>query len=142
MLTTWQKEYDKCYEKFREALKIDPQDIIVLNNYAYYLAEQDRDLKNAEKMAAYVIEKEKDNSIYLDTYAWVLYKRGKVKEAVRIMEDILSKGEKDDAEWYEHLGYMMKALRKCEQAIEYWKRAMELDSTKSGLEEEIKNCKK
>lgn len=137
-----EKEYDKCYEKFREALKIDPQDIIVLNNYAYYLAEQDRDLKNAEKMAAYVIEKEKDNSIYLDTYAWVLYKRGKVKEAVRIMEDILSKGEKDDAEWYEHLGYMMKALRKCEQAIEYWKRAMELDSTKSGLEEEIKNCKK
>lgn len=137
-----EKEYDKCYEKFREALKIDPQDIIVLNNYAYYLAEQDRDLKNAEKMAAYVIEKEKDNSIYLDTYAWVLYKRGKVKEAVRIMEDILSKGEKDDAEWYEHLGYMMKALRKCEQAIEYWKRAMELDSTKSGLEEEIRNCKK
>jgi tetratricopeptide (TPR) repeat protein len=137
-----EKEYDKCYEKFREALKIDPQDIIVLNNYAYYLAEQDRDLKNAEKMAAYVIEKEKDNSIYLDTYAWVLYKRGKVKEAVRIMEDIISKGEKDDAEWYEHLGYMMKALRKCEQAIEYWKRAMELDSTKSGLEEEIKNCKK
>ena len=137
-----EKEYDKCYEKFREALKIDPQDIIVLNNYAYYLAEQDRDLKNAEKMAAYVIEKEKDNSIYLDTYAWVLYKRGKVKEAVRIMEDILSKGEKDDAEWYEHLGYMMKALRKCEQAIEYWKRAMELDSKKSSLEEEIRNCKK
>jgi tetratricopeptide (TPR) repeat protein len=90
-----QKEYEKCFEKFREALKLNPEDLIVLNNYAYYLAEQDQDLKNAEKMASFVVEKEKDNSIYLDTYAWVLYKRGKVKEAIRVMEGIISKGEED-----------------------------------------------
>jgi tetratricopeptide (TPR) repeat protein len=136
-----QKEYEKCFEKFREALKLNPEDLIVLNNYAYYLAEQDQDLKNAEKMASFVVEKEKDNSIYLDTYAWVLYKRGKVKEAIRVMEGIISKGE-EDAVWYEHMGYMMKADKRCEKAIEYWNHAIELDASKKYLTDEILNCKK
>ena len=48
-----------------------------MNNYAYYLAEQNMKLKEAEEMARKVIEKEKDNTTYLDTYGWVLYKRGK-----------------------------------------------------------------
>ena len=135
------KEFSKSFESFKEALKINPEDVIILNNYAYYLAEQGQELKEAERMAKIVIEKEKGNTTYLDTYAWVLYKRGRFREAEKILETVINKGEKPDAEWYEHLGYIKKALGNCEKAIEYWKAALEYDKRKNSLLNEIENCK-
>ena len=135
-----EKEFSKSFETFREALKISPDDVMILNNYAYYLAEQGQDLKEAEKMVGMVIEREKGNSTYLDTYAWVLYKRGRFKEAQKTMEMIINKGGAPDAEWYEHLGYIMKALRKCDKAIEYWELAIKYDNRKNLLKKEIENC--
>jgi Tfp pilus assembly protein PilF len=136
------KEFLKSFETFKEALKIKPDDAMILNNYAYYLAEQGQELKEAERMAKIVIEKEKGNTTYLDTYAWVLYKRGRYKESEKIMENIISSTDKEDAEWYEHFGYIMKAQKKCDKAIEYWKTAYKLDERKSSLLNEIKNCGK
>jgi tetratricopeptide (TPR) repeat protein len=136
------KEYGKSFEAFKEALKMNPNDAMILNNYAYYLAEQGQELKEAERMAKIVIEKEKGNTTYLDTYAWVLYKRGKYREAKKIMEEIIRKDEKEDAEWLEHLGYIMKALKDCDKAIEYWQAAYKIDSKKSSLLIEIENCRK
>jgi len=88
-----------------------------------------------------VIEKEGENKTFMDTYAWVLYKRGKLKEAARIMEEIM-KGVEDDSEWFEHYGFIMKAMKKCEIATEYWNRAMSLDRKKEYLIKEIENCSK
>jgi len=136
------KEYNKSWETFKEALEQKPGDIMVLNNYAYYLAEQGQELKEAERMAKIVIDKEKENTTYLDTYAWVLFKREKYKEAQKIMEKIIIKGEKQDAVWYEHLGYIFKAQKKCEKAVENWKVAIKLDSRKTELQNEIENCGK
>jgi tetratricopeptide (TPR) repeat protein len=136
------KDFSKSFDTFKEALKIKPDDPVILNNYAYYLAEQGLDLKEAERMAKIVIDNEKGNTTYLDTYAWVLYKRGRFREAKKIMDEIISKGEKEDAEWYEHLGYIMKALKDCDKAIEYWNLAYKIDKRKSALLIEIENCRK
>jgi predicted Zn-dependent protease len=136
------KDYIKSFETFREALKTDDQDLTVINNYAYYLAEQNTNLKEAEEMARKVIEKDKGNTTFLDTYAWVLYKRGKLSEAAKIMQTIIEKGEKQDAEWYEHYGYILKKQKKCEAAIQNWNIALKIDSTKTDLIKEIENCKK
>ena len=136
------KDFLRSFEIFRDALKIKPEDSIILNNYAYYLAEQGQELKEAERMAKFVIEKEKGNTTYLDTYAWVLYKRGKYKESEKVMESIFRSSDKEDAEWYEHFGYIMKALKKCDKAIEYWNIAYKLDSRKGLLLNEIQNCGK
>jgi tetratricopeptide (TPR) repeat protein len=136
------KDYMKAFETFEAALKVNGDDLTVINNYAYYLAEQDQNLKEAEEMAKRVIEKEKGNNTYLDTYAWVLYKRGKLKEAAKIMEQIINSGEGPDAEWYEHYGYILSRQHKCDKAVESWNYAMKLDSTKSNLQEAIDNCGK
>ncbi len=136
------KDYAKAFETFKDAIKANADDLTVINNYAYYLAEQDQDLKEAEKMAKKVVEKEKDNTTYLDTYAWVLYKRGKLKEAARIMEDIIKSGGKPDAVWYEHYGFILKKQGNCPKAVENWKEALKLDETKTNLAEEINNCAK
>lgn len=136
------KDYTKAFEIFEQALKTKSDDVTVMNNYAYYLAEQNMKLKEAEVMAKEVTDKEKGNTTYLDTYGWVLYKRGKLKEAAKIMEDIISSGEKPDAVWYEHYGYILKKQNKCAKAIENWEISLKLDSTKAELNKEIENCKK
>ena len=135
-------EYDKSFVLFKEALEYNPDDVIILNNYAYYLAEQNKDIKEAEKMIKRVIEKEKDNNTFLDTYAWVLYKSGKTRDAIKVMEDIMARDNKPDPDWFEHYGYMMKSLRKCEVAINYWKRALELEPERIELINAIESCKR
>jgi tetratricopeptide (TPR) repeat protein len=136
------KEYAKAFETFEEALKSNKDDLTVINNYAYYLAEQNKNLKEAEEMAKKVIEKEKGNTTFLDTYGWVLYKRGKLNEASKIMEEIIKIGEKPDAVWYEHYGFILKKQKKCAKAIENWNIALKIDSTKTNLIKEIENCGK
>lgn len=133
---------DDAFKSFDEALIRKSDDLTVLNNYAYYLAEQNVKLKEAEEMAKTVISREKDNTTFLDTYAWVLYKRGKAREAARIMEQIVNSGEDDDAEWYEHYGFILKKLGKCREAVDKWEKAITLDGSKVNLKEEIERCKK
>jgi Tfp pilus assembly protein PilF len=136
------KDYLKAFETFKTAIKTNNEDLTVINNYAYYLAEQDKNLKEAEEMAKRVVEKEKKNTTYLDTYGWVLYKRGKLKEAARIMESVIKTGEESDAVWYEHYGYILKKQKKCDEAVKYWNIALKIDSTKTELLKEIENCKR
>jgi len=136
------KDYKNSFGTFEEALAINKKDLTVINNYAYYLTEQNIRLRKAEKMAKEVVSKDNQNTAYLDTYAWVLYKRGKVKEASKIMERILNSGEEPDAEWYEHYGYILKKKRNCKEAIKKWEIAMKLDRTKVHLISEINNCKR
>ena len=67
---------ERAFKMFDEVLKINPNDILVLNNYAYYLSLRNERLALAEKMSSQAVAMESDNATYLDTYAWVLYKRG------------------------------------------------------------------
>ncbi len=93
-------------------------------------------------MAKTVISKESTNNTFMDTYAWVLYKRGKTREAAKIMERIINSGEADDAEYYEHYGFILKKMKKFGDAVDSFEKALELDKTKSYLREEIENCRK
>jgi tetratricopeptide (TPR) repeat protein len=136
------KNYTAAFGAYDEALKLNDSDLTVMNNYAYYLAEQNMNLKEAEKMAKVVTEKDKENMTFLDTYAWVLYKRGKTREALKIMEKIVNSEENEDAEYFEHYGYILRKLGKCGDAIKSWEKAISLDESKVNLNKEIKNCVK
>jgi tetratricopeptide (TPR) repeat protein len=136
------KDFEKAFQTFDEAIKADKEDITVMNNYAYYLAEQNLRLKDAEVMAEHVINSEKENNTYLDTYGWVLYKRGKVREAEKVFEKIMSSNKESDAEYFEHYGYILKKRKNCKEAVINWESALKMDSTKNYLLKEIENCKK
>lgn len=136
------KEYENAFKTFDEALQINSEDLTVLNNYAYYLAEQNTRLKEAEKMSKTVIEKEKENPTFLDTYAWIMYKQRKYNKAARIMEEILKMENITDAEYYEHYGFILKGKKNCVAAVENWTKALKIDSGKSYLIKEIENCKR
>jgi Tfp pilus assembly protein PilF len=136
------KNFSKSFETFELALKNNSEDLTVINNYAYYLAQQNTKLKEAEEMAKKVIDKDKGNTTFLDTYGWILYKRGKLQEAAKVFESIIKSGDKPDAVWFEHYGYILRKEKKCEDAVSNWNIALKLDSTKTELIKEIENCRK
>ncbi len=135
------KSYKEAFQTFDEALKNDSRDLTVLNNYAYYLAEQNLRLKDAEGMAKEVIEKDKTNETFLDTYSWVLYKRGKINEAAKVMEEILKNKNEKDPDYYIHYGYILKKKKDCNGAAKSWETAYKLDTTRKELLKEIENCR-
>ena len=133
---------EEAFATFEKALEINPEEIIILNNYAYFLAENNVDLPKALKMSAVVIEKEPESNTYLDTYAWVLYKMGKYRKAEKIMEKIIqSKGDKV-GEHFEHYGYILKERKRCGEAVIYWNKALEMGVSGEKLRTEIENCTK
>lgn len=135
------KDYDASYNHYEEALVLAPDDPLLLNNYAYFLAEGGRDLKKALRMAEKVMQLDGNNPTYIDTYAWVLYKLGKYRDAHREMLRVFEQGDEQDPELLEHMGFIKMKLRKCDEAVEFWQNALKGDNTKSYLEEEIKKCR-
>lgn len=76
---------DAAFVYMDKYLVMHPDDPEMLNNYAYYLAEAGRDLEKAEAMAKKAVAKNPRSAVYLDTYAWVLYKMGRREEAKPVM---------------------------------------------------------
>lgn len=106
----------ECYEK---ALKLDPEDLSVLNNYAYYLCLEGKKLAKAEKMSRITVEKEPDNATYLDTYGWILHLRGKNKEAKPYFKHAMLYGGKENKEVLYHYSVILEALGEMELSSYY-----------------------
>lgn len=133
---------DGAFSKFDEALIIDQNDLVVLNNYAYFLAENNIRLKDALRMIEKVMKYEQDNNVYNDTYAWVLYKMGRYRKAEVVMRKIIESQDNDDKEYFEHFGYILKERKKCHEAVIAWERAIEMGSDNPELLNEIDLCKR
>lgn len=128
----------KFYEK---VLKIDPKNIATLNNYAYYLSLEDKNLNRAYEMSKITIDKEPNNSTYLDTFAWILYKLGRYVEAKGIFKQAMIYGGKDNADILDHYAETLFKLNEFDLAFIYWNQAKALDSS-LGIEEKIAARKK
>jgi len=134
-----QEKYNEAFKKFDKALEINPDDEIILNNYAYFLAEKNIELKKAKEMIEKCLELRR-NETYLDTYAWVLFKLKRYRDAERIMEEVFGTGNISDPELVEHYGYIKASRDSCDEAVELWQLALKMDRGKSHLVEEIKKC--
>lgn len=120
-----QKNDEKaCFAMYDKALKVDPEYVPVLNNYAYYLSEKRIKLRKALKMSAITIEAEPDNATYLDTYAWILHLLGKDEEAKPYFKHALIYGGRDSKVVLGHYSEVLKALGEKDKA-DYYKRLSE-----------------
>ena len=75
-------QYDKAWKAFRRYTEMEPEDWGMLNNYAYYMAEQGVNLDEALAMSRRTIEAEPGNANSLDTYGWLLHLLGRDSEAL------------------------------------------------------------
>ena len=110
----------EAFAYYDEALSVNPANIQVLNNYSYYLSLVDKKLTKALKMINVVLKKEPNNSTYLDTKAWLLYKLGKYDEAKTVMRQSLLYGGNESDTILEHYGDILFKLKDIETAKLYW----------------------
>ena len=103
---------EKVYESYDQALKYNDKNYMVLNNYAYFLSTENRDLLKAEGMASKVIQQYPDNPTYLDTYAWILYQEGSYMLAKFYQKRAIDNCDpkEDNTTLYEHWHAILKAL--------------------------------
>jgi len=134
------KDYKKSDESYEAALAFNPNNDLILNNYSYYLALRNEYLDKAEKMAAQAIKNNPANHSYLDTYAWVLFTRGKYKEAKKVMDKIIQTNP-DNPVFYEHYGDILFKLGKVEDAVTQWEKAKALDEGNELINKKIANRK-
>lgn len=117
---------EQAFEMFDNVLKINPNDILVLNNYAYYLSLRNEKLDLAERMSSQAVSMESDNGTYLDTYAWVLYKRGEYSQAKFYIKLAIEKTEQPSGVLYEHYGDILYRNGEQKEALKMWEKALEL----------------
>lgn len=179
------KERDKAFTAYDNALKSNPFNYMAMNNVAYYYAETDTLLDKAESYAARVVRHEPDNTTYLDTYAWVLYKKGDYANAKTqidrtlelidfnvamdsvdaAFEDVQADSESTEkpeetadevveevveestepvgsADIFDHAGDIYFKCGNTVQAVEFWKKALELEpDDPARIEAKIKHRK-
>lgn len=118
----------EAYAAFDSCLQAKPDNYGTLNNYAYFLSLDGKELDKAEQMSAKAVAAEPKNSTYLDTYAWVLYKLGRYADAKIYIDQTLqfSTDSTTDSTLYEHaadiyaqLGDYAAAADFCQQAIDH-----------------------
>lgn len=123
-------ESDSLYEL---ALQIDPQNALINNNYAYSLSERDLELDRALEMIEIAMAADSSNSSYLDTYGWIFFKLGNYDKAYFYIKKAIDMGGDENAILLEHLGDVLFMQGKKEEALDLWKRALELDSSNETL---------
>lgn len=131
----------RAFKAYRKALGFNPDNISVLNNYAYFLSLLDQDLERALIMSKKAVNLESNNATYVDTYAWVLHRLGRNEEAKKMMMTALSLSAQRDASLLIHYGDILWALGEKFMADTYWKKAVEQGYDKAALEEHIAEVK-
>lgn len=126
----WQQGDDKeAYRCYDNALRAFPGNSLALNNYAYYLAEHGGDLDKAYEMIKKCIELDDENPTFLDTYAWILFRRQDYKKALEYQQAAIEKSEKANSlssELYSHYGDILFMNGKPDEALAAWKKALEV----------------
>lgn len=134
-------DHDEAFAFFDEAVNLNPDNYIALNNYAYYLSVANKNLDKAERMSGKVVERFPDNPTYLDTHAWVLFKKGEYSLAKFYMQSALNNGGQDNPTLLEHYGDILFMLQKLDEAKQFWEKAKNNGSTSEVLLRKIKEQK-
>lgn len=134
-------ELDSAFVNYEEALKLNPVNMTALNNCAYYLACENRDLDRAEEMIKTVVEERPEESTSLDTYAWVLYRKGEFEKAREVIEKALENDPDPSAELYEHAGDIFYSIGGKDEAVEFWQLGLEVEPDNADLKRKIKTRK-
>lgn len=130
------KMWEKCDSTYEHALKIDSVNATVNNNYAYSLSERGERLEEALEMVKLAVEKEPENSSFLDTIGWVYYKLGNYEEAKTYLEKAIEIGGERPV-MLDHLGDVLFKMGKKELAVELWQKAYKLDSSNMDIKNKI-----
>ena len=119
------KEYENSDKSYEKSLEYLPENVMVLNNYAYYLSLRGENLEKAKQMSEKTLELFPEEANYLDTYAWILYKLKDYETAKIIMLQAIEIAESKT--FYNHLSDILIQLGELEDAEKYKLKAQEFE---------------
>ena len=132
---------EESFAAYEQSLKANPDNALVLNNYAYHLSLAALQLEKASQMAKKAVGLTPGNSYYLDTYAWVLYKQGNYTEALNYIKQAMKFTPDNSATVLEHYGDILFRLNRKDEAAIAWKEALEKGDGSEFLESKVKEGK-
>ena len=104
---------ENAFKEYENSLYFLNDNALTLNNYAYFLSENDKDLEKAKKMSRRALDLVENNPTYIDTYAWILYKLGEYHEAMEYMKYAMELAEQqgdENEEYISHFEAIKRAL--------------------------------
>lgn len=132
------KDFEESDKAFEKALRIDPNNTLILNNYSYYLSLREENLDRAEEMSKKSNALEPNNVSYLDTYGWIMYQMEKYDEAEVWLKKAIDNGGKNNDVILEHYGDVLFKLGQTQDAIDYWQKAKEYGEGSEFLDKKIR----
>ena len=135
------KQEEKAFEYYDMALELSPNDYLTMNNYAYFLCLSGKDLEKAKELSEIAVEADPENVSSLDTYAWICFTMQDYKTALEYMDKIFEVGEESEfsTDVYEHYGDILFMNGRPDEALEAWKKALEMNPESEMLKKKVKN---
>ncbi|MCH5222211.1 MAG: hypothetical protein J1F05_07820 [Muribaculaceae bacterium] len=145
---------EEAFNAYSSAIEYDAENYMAMNNCAYYMSLSNIDLDKAERYSAMATAAEPDNITYIDTYAWVFFKKKDYRKAKEIIDRALvvygsftqdSFVEKDDlsedisSEIYDHAGDIYFMNGEHQLALDFWRKALTLDAGNSLLRKKVEH---
>lgn len=131
----------EAFEAYDSCLQWKEDNIMCLNNYAYYLSELGQQLDRAEQMSYKTIKADPKNTTYLDTYAWILFMQKRYAEAKVYIDQALQNDSDANVVIIEHAGDIYIQNKDTDRAVELWQEALEKDPSNKVLIRKIKQKK-
>ena len=124
---------DEAFLAYDQSLEYNDMNLLCLNNYAYFLSQAERDLDKAEQMSHITVDMEPENPTYLDTYAWILFQMAQYEQARIYIDQALRHVTEtsENATYYDHAGDIYYRCNDRKEALEFWKKALELTADKA-----------
>ncbi|MBU0719400.1 MAG: tetratricopeptide repeat protein [Planctomycetes bacterium] len=115
----------KASETLERASLLQPDNVTINNDLAYWWIDRGERLDDAEPLIRFAVWRSPREGAYLDTYGWLMYKKGQFAEARKWLERAEGAIGRRDPVVFDHLGDMYWRLGMPEEAIEHWKGAVE-----------------
>lgn len=128
-----------AFELYDKALNICPSNTSVMNNYAYFLSLSDKNLDKAESMAAKAVNANPNNATFIDTYAWVYFKKKNYDMALFYIRSAINNADEPSADIIEHYGDILYMTGDKEEAVKQWEKALELSPDSDILKRKVEN---
>jgi tetratricopeptide (TPR) repeat protein len=134
-----QKRYPDCIPIYRQALRLQPENPMILNDLGYALAETNTNLEEAIDLLKRAVKLVPLNGAVHDSLGWAYFKSGDLAKA----EEVILHAVKLDPKSFaisEHLGDVYQRMGRKADANIYWKSALTLatdDESKVQLQSKI-----
>lgn len=119
------RDEDRATETLRRALLLDPELPGLNNDVAYGWIDKGVRLDEAETMIRYAVFRLPREGAYLDTFGWLLYKKGQFADAKHWLAMALQAREDRDPVLLDHMGDACWRLGEKDAARRFWKEAAE-----------------